>query len=88
MHARFKGVDLEWLIQGRPVAIGGQPVVSVAGDEDEPYVAGDEGIGNWRDRPALEISVEDRKIEVGFPRRFQRLVDARGLGGDGIAKLT
>jgi hypothetical protein len=46
----------------------------VARDEDEPYVAGDEGIGNRRDRPALEISVEDRKIEVGFPRRFQRLV--------------
>jgi hypothetical protein len=70
LHARFKGVDLEWLIQGRPVAIGGQPVVSVAGDEDEPYVAGDEGIRNRRDRPALEISVEDRKIEVGFPRCF------------------
>jgi hypothetical protein len=30
----------------------------------------------------------DRKIEVGFPRRFQRLVDARSLGGDGIADLT
>jgi hypothetical protein len=51
-------------------------VVSVARDEDEPYVARDEGIGNRRDRPAFEISVEDRKIEVGFPRRFQRLVDA------------
>ena len=62
-------------------------MVSVARDEDEPYVARDEGIGNRRDRPALEISVEDRKIEVGFPRRFQRLVDARGLGGDGIADL-
>src|SRR2546430_4197681 len=53
-------------------------MVVIARDEDEPYVAGDEGIGNRRDRPALEISVEDRKIEVGFPRRFQRLVDARG----------
>ena len=41
-------------------------MVSVARDEDEPYVARDEGIGNRRDRPALEISVEDRKIEVGF----------------------
>jgi len=56
--------------------------------EDEPYVTGDEGIGNRRNGPAFEISIEDRKIEVGFPRRFQRLVDARGLGGDGIAKLT
>jgi hypothetical protein len=63
-------------------------VVSVARDEDEPFVAGDEGVGNRRDGPALEISVEDRKIEVGFPRRFQRLVDARGLGCDGIAEFT
>ena len=55
---------------------------------NEPYVAGDEGIRNRRDRPALEISVEDRKIEVGFPRRLQCLVDARGLGSDGIAELT
>ena len=43
------------------------------------YGAGDEGIGNRRDGPAFEIGVEDRKIEVGFPRRFQRLVDARSL---------
>jgi hypothetical protein len=55
---------------------------------DEPYVAGDEGIGNRRDGPAVEIDVEDRKIEVGFPRRFQRLVDTRGLGGECIAELT
>jgi hypothetical protein len=37
---------------------------------------------------ARNVSIEDRKIEVGFPRRFQRLVDARCLGGDGIAELT
>src|SRR5438034_579467 len=63
-------------------------MVVIARDKDEPYVAGDEGIGNRRDGPAFEIGVEDRKIEVGFPRRFQRLVDARSLGGDGIADLT
>jgi len=63
-------------------------VVSVARDEDEPFVARDEGVGNQRDRPALEISIEDRKIEVGFPRRFLRLVDARGLGCNGIAEFT
>ena len=63
-------------------------MVSVARDEDEPYVTGDEGVGNRRDRPALEISVEDRKIKVGFPRRFQRLVKARSLGGDGIAERS
>jgi len=63
-------------------------VVSIARDEDEPYVTGDESIDNRRDGLALEISIEDRKIEVGFPRRFQRLVDARGLGGDGKAELT
>ena len=54
----------------------------------KPYVAGDEGIGNRRDGSAIEISVEDRKIELGFPSRFQRLVDARGLGGYSIADLT
>ena len=63
-------------------------MVSVARDEDEPFVAGDESVGNQRDRPALEISIEYRKIEVGFPRRFQRLVDARGLGCDGLAEFT
>jgi hypothetical protein len=33
---------------------------------------------------AIEVGVEDRKIEVGVLRRFQRLVDVRGLGGDGL----
>jgi hypothetical protein len=27
------------------------------------------------------MGVEDRKVEVGVLRRFQRLVDARGFGG-------
>src|SRR5258708_21179926 len=81
-------LHLEWLPQGWPVAIGGQLVVSVARDEDEPYVTGDEGIGNRPDGPAFEISIEDRQIEVGFPRPFQRLVDARGLGADALAELT
>src|SRR6266436_8093052 len=63
-------------------------MVVIARDEDEPYVAGDEGIGNRRDGPALEIGVEDRKIEVVFPRCFQRLVNACGLGAAGIADLT
>ena len=44
-------------------------MVSIARDEDEPYVTGDKGIGNRRNRLPLEISIEDRKIEVGFPRR-------------------
>ena len=45
--------------QGWPVMIGGQPVVCIARDEDEPYVAGDESSFVWRhafrastDRPA------------------------------------
>src|SRR6516162_6546714 len=63
-------------------------MVVIARDEDEPYVAGDEGVGNRRDGPAFEIGVEDGKIEVGLPRRFQRLVDTTGLGGDGITDLT
>jgi hypothetical protein len=41
-------------------------VVSVARDEDEPYVTGDQGIGNRRDGSALEISIEDRKIVSVF----------------------
>jgi len=38
-------------------------VVAIARDEHKPYVAGDEGIGNGRDGPALEIGIEDRKID-------------------------
>ena len=62
-------------------------MVVIARDEDEPYVAGDEGVGNRRDGPAFEMGVEDGKIEIGFPRRFQRLVNAPSFGGDGIADL-
>ena len=62
-------------------------MVAIARDEHKPYVAGDEGIGNGRDGPALEIGVEDRKIELSFARRLQRLVDTRGLGGDRISDL-
>jgi len=85
--APLQRIDLEWLLEGRPVAMAERPVIR-ARDEDEPYVAGDKGVGNRRDGPAFEIDVEDRKIEVGFPRRLQRLVDATRLGGDGITDLT
>jgi len=88
LAAPLQRVDLEWLIQRRPVTIGEQPVIATARNEHKPYVAGDEGIGNRRDGSALEIGVEDRKIEVVFPRCFQRLVNACGLGADGIADLT
>jgi hypothetical protein len=63
-------------------------VIATARDEYKPDLAGDKGIGNRRDGLALEIGVEDRKLEVGFHRGFQRLVDARSFGGDGIADLT
>ena len=46
-------------------------MVSVARDEDEPYVTGDEGIRNRRNGPALENSIEDRKIESLLCRRTQ-----------------
>ena len=55
-------------------------MIATARDEYKPDLAGDKGIGNRRDGLALEIGVEDRKLEVGFPRGFQRLVDARGFG--------
>ena len=44
-------------------------MIATARDENESYVAGHEGIGNRRDRPALESGVEDRKIEAVFPGR-------------------
>jgi hypothetical protein len=37
---------------------------------------------------AVEIGVEDRKVEVGILRRFQRLFDPRGFGGDGVAEFA
>jgi hypothetical protein len=47
-----------------------------------------EGIGNRQGGLALEIGVEDRKVEVGVLRRFQRLFDACGFGGDGVAEFA
>ncbi len=37
---------------------------------------------------AVEIGVEDPKVEVGVLRRFQRLFDACGFGGDGVAEFA
>jgi len=34
-------------------------MVVIARDEDEPYVAGDEGIGNRRDGPELSRNLGD-----------------------------
>jgi hypothetical protein len=47
-------------------------VVVIARDEDEPYVTGDEGIGDRRDGPAFEIGVEDRCYRTR--RRSGRLI--------------
>ena len=41
-------------------------MVVIARDEDEPYVAGDEGVGNRRDGPALETA------SLPTPRRYSR----------------
>src|SRR6266480_7950405 len=85
-HA-LEAVDLERLPQGRSVAIGlGQ--LTIARGKDERRAAGNEGIGNRRGGLAFEIGVEDRNVEVGVLRRFQRLFDARGFGGDGVAELA
>ena len=73
-HA-LEAIDLERLPQGRPVAIGlGQ--LAIARGKDERRAAGNEGIGNRRGGLAFEIGVEDRNVEVGVLRRFQRLMRA------------
>src|SRR6516165_6322763 len=73
----LKHIHLERLLQRRPVAIG-LSKLAIARREDERRAAGNEGIGNRGDGLAVEIGVEDRKVEVGVLRCFQRLVDARG----------
>src|SRR5256886_7016213 len=83
----LKPIHLERLLQRWPVAIGVSQL-AIARRKDERRAAGNEGIGNRRDRLAVEIGVEDRKVEVALLRRFQRLVDARGFGGDGVAEFA
>src|SRR5262245_36668567 len=83
----LKPIHLERLLQRRPVAIR-LSQLAIARRKDERRATGNEGIGNRRDGLAVEIGVEDRKVEVGVLRRFQRLVDARGFGGDGVAKFA
>src|SRR6516225_5698924 len=44
-------------------------MVVIARDEDEPYVAGDEGVGNRRDGPALETASLPTPRRCSQPRR-------------------
>src|SRR5216683_1521881 len=82
-------VQLERLLQRRPIAIGlGQAALAVAGGEDERQAAGDQGLGHRPDRLAVEVDVENREVEVGGLRRLQGFLDAPGLGGDGVAELA
>src|SRR5215470_3941813 len=83
----LKPIHLEGLLQRRPVAIGFSQL-AIARRKDERRATGNEGIGNWGDGLAVEMGVEDRKVEVDVLRRFQRLVDARGFGGDGVAEFA
>ena len=54
---------MDGLRQRRPVAIGlGR--LAIARGKDEWRAAGNEGIGNRRDGLAVEIGVEDRKVEI------------------------
>jgi hypothetical protein len=63
----LKPIHLERLLQRRPVAIGlGQ--LAIARGKDERRAASNEGIGNRRDGLAVEIGVEDRKVEVAVLR--------------------
>src|SRR5215813_9751120 len=68
-----------------PIGLGH---AAITRGKDERRAAGNEGIGNRRGGLAVEIGVEDRKVEVGAVRCFQRLVDARGFGGDGVAEFA
>src|SRR6516162_9237466 len=60
----LKPIHLERLLQRRPVAIG-LSQLAIARRKDERHAAGNEGIGNRRNGLAVEIGVEDRKVEVG-----------------------
>src|SRR6516225_3599685 len=60
----LKPIHLERLLQRRPVVIG-LSQLAIARRKDERRAAGNEGIGNRRDGLAVEIGVEDRKVEVG-----------------------
>jgi len=88
LAAPLQRFHLEGLIQSRAIPVGEQAVVSTARDEHKSRVAGGKRISNRRDGPALEIGVEYCKIELGFPRRLQCLIDSRGLGSDGISEIT
>src|SRR5439155_18321382 len=63
----LKPIHLERLLQRWPVAIGVSQ--HIARRKDERRAAGNEGIGNRRGGLAVEIGVEDRKVEVGVVRR-------------------
>src|SRR5215471_9070471 len=65
----LKPIHLERLLQRRPVAIG-LSQFAIARRKEERRAAGNEGIGNRRNRLAVEIGVEDRKVEVGVVRCF------------------
>jgi len=59
----LKPFQMDGLRQRRPVAIGlGR--LAIARGKDEWRAAGNEGIGNRRDGLAVEIGVEDRKVEI------------------------
>ena len=59
----LKPIHLERLLQRWPVAIG-LSQLAIARRKDERRAAGNEGIGNRRDGLAVEIGVEDRKVEI------------------------
>jgi hypothetical protein len=60
-------IHLERLRQHRPAPIG-LGHLAIARGKDERRAAGNEGIGNRRGGLAVEIGVEDRKVEVGILR--------------------
>src|SRR5262249_29643428 len=70
----LKPIHLERLLQRRPVAIG-LSQLAIARRKEERRATGNEGIGNRRNGLAVEIGVEDRKVECSLlptPRRCAR----------------
>ena len=81
-------VQVERLFQHRPIRMQFRNRrIGVARNEDEWSAARDERIGYRRNRPAIEIDVEDGNVEISIAGSLQCFFDLRCLGRDGVAEL-
>src|SRR6202012_4250795 len=80
--------DLKRLLQRRPVAIfRWQSRRSIAGCEDEGPVARGNQVGDWRNHLAVDVDVENGKIELDRLGKAESVADFAGLGNNGVAEL-